>query len=100
MGMTNVVLKSAKEIFRKGFSVESTKASNTVFGLSAGYTVFNLYKTIDDMKQNKDRESKEDLVNALSGMAAMSCSVFGPLGAIIAGGTIKFLGENAKQSFA
>lgn len=100
MGITNTILNCTKTFLKKGGLLKSEKAGNVAFGLSTGYTIFNLYKAMDDIKQNKKPETKEDLINVLSGMAAMAGSIFGPLGAIVGGGSIKLLGENAKQYLA
>ena len=96
MGINNIVLKTAKNLFKSPMRPNAKLYEQIPMNLGFAYTGVNMYKAVDNMSNHKNKEANENLTDALAGMAAIVGSMFGFGGAVILGGGMKLLGDNAK----
>ena len=99
MTISSIALKTVKSLF-KSPAKDSKISDGLPFALGFGYSGINMYKAVNNIKNNKSIESKKDTMEAYVGMAIMAGSIFGFGGAVLAGGGAKLLCEKNKENVA
>jgi len=100
MTVSSIALKTVKALFRNPGRKGANIYEGLPFGIGLGYAGINMYKAIDDIKNNKNIESKKDMMEAYVGMAITAGGIFGIGGAILSGCGAKLLAEKSKSKIA
>lgn len=100
MGIQKTILNCAKAMFKNPSRKNAKLYEQAPMLFGFGYTGVNLYKAVDNLKNNNKKAANENLLEAYTGMATIFGSMFGVGGAILVGGGVKYLCEKSKQNLA
>ncbi len=97
MSISSITMKTLKVLF-KSPAKDSKIRDGLPLAIGLGYSGINLYKAMNNIKNNNDLESKKDTMEAYVGMAIAAGSIFGFGGAALAGAGMKILCDKAKKN--